>query len=113
MYYALSLLITEITHEVNKTFPDLLPNQVQAIVWFIARERYSDVADNAEGGTYEREFNAISHMIHDDLTMIEESKSELTFNQTSKYVSNNFNKTLKVGQFKKNALAGDSEEAPF
>ena len=113
LYYALSLLITEITHEVNKTFPDLLPNQVQAIVWFIARERYSDVADNAEGGTYEREFNAISHMIHDDLTMIEESKSELTFNQTSKYVSNNFNKTLKVGQFKKNALAGDSEEAPF
>lgn len=113
MYYALSLLIRDITTEVNKTFPDLQPNQVQAIVWFIARERYSDAADNEEGGTYEKEFNKISHMVHDDLNMIDGTKGELTFNDISKYTSNNFNKTLKVGQFRKNALNQDSEEAPF
>lgn len=109
-YYALSLLISDITKEVQKTFPELKPNQIQAIVWFIARERYSDFADNTDGGTYEREFNNLIKLVETEKRVLDESKKYLTFDNVSKYVSNNFSKALNI---KQHINKGGEEEVPF
>lgn len=112
LYYALSKLIHDITVEVKKEFSELIPNQVQSIAWFIAREKYSNYSNNISGGTYEREFKHLEQLFNTQKTIINQLETKFSFKDVTSIIGKGFSKSM----LQKQAMTPtttDVEEYPF
>lgn len=113
LYYLLSNLTQQISNEIKKDIPSINSNQTQALIWFIARERYGSEArtDNENGGTYEKEFNILHSTIQEEQYFIGDMDN---MTRVMNFIDKNFNEVLKdVNNNNASPETEMSDEAPF
>ena len=114
LYYALVKMIHDITKEVKKEFPELNANQVQSLSWFLARQKYSEkYADNATGGTYEREFKKLEQMLNTEKNIVNQLNKNLSFGEMISKVGKDFNKQMLQKQAMQQVATDTEEDMPF